>query len=383
MAMLFAFLHVKSRKEMTFLQKMKRIDYIGNAMIMASSVSVLYALTYGGSRYPWGSWRIVVPLVLGLVGMALFYLFENSRFVIEPVTPPRLFKNRTSATVFVITFLNSVLLYWALFFLPVYFQAVLLSSSSRTGVDLLPVVLVAVPAAVVAVIILTKYGRYRPLHHIGFAFVTIGLGLFTLLDANSSTAEWVIFQMIAGGGSGFVLNTLLPACQAALPESDQAASTATWAFVRSFGSIWGVAIPAAIFNSRFQTLSPRISDPTARATLSAGQAYEHATVGFVKSFQGTLRSEIIGVYSDTLKTVWQVAIAFSGVAFFLVFIEKEIVLRTELETEFGLEKEEEKKKMENQVSSDAEYSSVTGNQGAEKPPVTKEPEKETPPGSVA
>lgn len=37
-------------------------------------------------------------------------------------------------------------------------------------------------------------------------------------------------------------------------EADQAATTAAWSFVRSFGSIWGVAIPAAIFNNRFKVL---------------------------------------------------------------------------------------------------------------------------------
>jgi hypothetical protein len=59
----------------------------------------------------------------------------------------------------------------------------------------------------------------------------------------------VIYQAIAACGSGFVLNTLLPACQ--LEENDQAAATATWALVRSFGSIRGVVIPAAIFNNEF------------------------------------------------------------------------------------------------------------------------------------
>src|SRR5204863_9667180 len=109
-----------------------------------------------------------------------------SKFPVEPVTPPRLFANRTSVIIFAITFLNSVLLYWVMFFLPIYFQAVLGSSPSRSGVQLLPIVLVAIPTAIVAVVLLTKFGKYKPLHLFGFAICTIGLGLFTLLDAKSS-----------------------------------------------------------------------------------------------------------------------------------------------------------------------------------------------------
>ena len=357
LALLIAFLHVNYRKEMTLRQKLKRIDFVGNGIIMASSVSVLMALTYAGTRYPWSSWRILVPLALGLSGFGLFMLWESSPYCIEPVMPPRLFKNRTSAIVYANTFNNSILLYWVIYLLPVYFQAVLGSTPSRSGVQVLPIVIIAVPGAVVSVLVLTKFGRYKQLHFVGFALMAVGLGLFSILDANSPTVEWVLFQVLGGGGSGMILNTLLPAFQAGLAESDQAAATASWAFIRSFGNVWGVAIPAAIFNNRFENLSYRISDPSVRNSLTAGRAYESATSVFVNSFQGALRQEIIGVYSDALKLVWEIAIVFAGIAFFLVFFEKEIKLRTELDTEFGL--------VEKKKDGDAEDGLAEKKKGAE------------------
>ncbi|XWW93412.1 hypothetical protein V2A60_001345 [Cordyceps javanica] len=342
MVLLYLFLRVKTKKDMTFFQKVKRIDYIGNAIIMASSVSVLYALTYGGSRYSWSDARTVVPLVLGLVGMVLFMFVQGSGWIPEPVTPPRLFAHRTTCIVAVNTFMNSALLYWVMFFLPLYFQAVMLSSPARTGVQMLPIVLVAVPGAIVAVIVLSKFGRYKYLHLAGFALVTIGLGLFSLLHATSSAAEWIIFQMFAAAGSGMVLNTLLPAFQAAIPESDQAPATASWAFIRSFGNIWGVAIPAAIFNNRFTDLAYRISDTSVSTELQVGRAYEHATQEFVMSLPQPVQGQVIGVYEDSLKFVWYISIIFSGVAFLLAIIEEDLPLRTELDTEFGMEDKDSK-----------------------------------------
>ncbi|KAI0470523.1 multidrug resistance protein fnx1 [Xylariaceae sp. FL0804] len=335
--LLFLFLRVKSQKSMTFAQKFKRIDFLGNVVLVASTVAVLYALTYAGTVYPWSDARILTSLILGLAGFVIFALYEGSSWVKEPVTPLRLFSHRTGAIVAINTFMNSALIYWSIFFLPVYFQAVLLSGPERSGVQLLPVVLVAVPGAIVAVIVLSKFGKYQALHLAGFLIETVALGLFSLLDKNSSTAEWAIFQILAGLGSGMILNTLLPAFQAGIPEKDQAAATASWAFIRSFGNVWGVAIPAAIFSNRFQAYSYHISDRNVADQLMGAQAYEHSTRSFLVGLPEGVRLETIWVYVQSLKYVWYVSVIFSGFAFLLALFEKEIPLRKELESEYGIE----------------------------------------------
>jgi hypothetical protein len=251
-----------------------------------------------------------------------------------------LFANRTAAVVFINTFLSAILLYWAIFFLSVYFQAVLVSSPTRAGVQMLPVVLVAVPGAAVAVIVLSKFGRYKALHGVGFIIVTLGLGLFSTLDEGSPMSQWVSFQVLNAIGTGMILNTLLPAFQASQPESDQAAATASWAFIRSFGCIWGVTIPAAIFNNRLQASMNRISDLNVRAELAGGQAYGRATRDFISQYQDPTRLQVIQSFADALKYTWWISVAFSGVALLLVLFEKDIPLRTELHTEFGLEEVE-------------------------------------------
>lgn len=137
MLMIFAFLRVQYNKEMTFLQKLRRVDYIGNLLLIGATVSVLYALTYGGSRYAWSAAEIIAPLVIGLLGLGLFMGYEAFSGIKEPVVPPRLFGNRTASAVFAVTFLNSALLYWILFFLPVFFQAVQAGEHTLSTLDLL------------------------------------------------------------------------------------------------------------------------------------------------------------------------------------------------------------------------------------------------------
>jgi MFS family permease len=126
---LFIFLHVNYEDDAPLSQKLKRIDLLGNFVLIASVVSVVFALAYAGSTYSWGSYQILVPLILGLFGVVLFGFTQRGRFAAsEPVIPPRLFHHRTSVIIAVNTFINSGLTYWCLFFLvslEVYFSDVL------------------------------------------------------------------------------------------------------------------------------------------------------------------------------------------------------------------------------------------------------------------
>lgn len=130
---------------------------------------------------------------------------------------------------------------------------------------------------------------------------------------------------------------LLPAVQASLTEADTALATSTWAFIRSFGLIWGATIPAAVFNTQFASLQSTITDPAVVAELSGGQAYERATKAFLNTITSpVVRGQVIKIFSRTLKTIWYVSIAFAALGFVLVNFEKEVPLRKELDTEYGI-----------------------------------------------
>ncbi|KAI0382375.1 MFS general substrate transporter [Hypomontagnella monticulosa] len=342
LCILFAVLRVGYNKEMSLWQKVKRMDLIGNGILVASTVSVLYSLSYAGTRYTWRSWHTLVPLLLGFSGLFIFALFQASGFSAEPLMPPRFFKNRTSTILAINTFLFASLLYWCIFFLPVYFQTVKLYSPTRAGVALLPISLLGIPGSMLGAVALTRWGRYKPIHIVAFGIQTLGLGLLTLQDENTTTAQWAVFQCIVAVGLGMVFSTMLPAFQAFVHERDLAACTAAWYFIRLFGHVWGVAIPAAVFNDRVDTLLAQgaISDPQIASSMAAGGAYQSASAAFVEQFSATLQTEIRAVYRQATQRLFQVAIAFSGVAFLLSLLEREIELRKTLETEFGLEKKE-------------------------------------------
>ncbi|KAK1758833.1 major facilitator superfamily domain-containing protein [Echria macrotheca] len=337
----FLFLRVKSREDGgSFTARMKHVDWIGITILTISTLAIMYAVSYGGSLRSWSDSSVITPLVAGLLCLAIFALCEGSPFVREPVTPYHLFANRTSAAAFAITFLHSIMSLWIMYTLAIYFQAVLAKSQTLSGVYLIPTVIGFPMSAAVGGILMSKIGRYKPIHLAGFSIFTLGAGLCSILDTNSSPAAWVFFQLFMAVGTGVVMPCLLPAVQVELKETDTALSTGTWAFIRSVGIIWGVTIPVAIFNNRFDQLIGQIEDQGARDLLGNGQAYAHATADVINSFSDVTREQVREVYSQSIQRVWQIAVVFGGVSVLLVLLEKEISLRQHLQTDFGIEGEE-------------------------------------------
>ena len=94
----------------------------------------------------------------------------------------------------------------------------------------------------------TSWCRVSP-----FGLYLIGFGLLSTLDQHTSTAIWATFLAILALGSGMLGDTMLPVFQATLvSEKDQAAATAAWSFLKTFGKASGdFLLPA-----RYSTVLP-------------------------------------------------------------------------------------------------------------------------------
>lgn len=334
------FLRLRNDNKTNIATSLARIDWTGNLIFIGACASTLIATTWGGSVYPWSSYHVLVPLIIGPLGLIGFVVFESfPRLAPNPIVPLHLFTNRTSIVVFINTFLQGIVIIAVLYFLPVYFQAVLLSNPERSGVQLLPMALLQIFFAIIGGVSLQKLGKYHALHGISFSGTVLGVGLLSTLGPSSSTALWVVYEIITASFMGLGIPIMLPVAQARLKDSDAATSTALWGFLRTFGMVWGSVIPAAAFNNRFVDLaSTRIEDAGVRATFAVqGQALQHAAAKEIAALAEPSRTQVIGVFSDSLKRAWLVLLAFPALAFLLVFLMEKVELRTELDTAYGVD----------------------------------------------
>jgi MFS family permease len=355
---LFFFLRVNYQRNQTWKERVSRVDYGGNAIFIVAVIAVLLALTWGGTVYSWGTYRIIVALVLGFLGLFIWTAFEwTPKLAPEPSFPRKIVSNRTSTAALVVTFLHSVVTYWTFYFLPIYFQAVKGRSPLLSGVDALPTFAGIIPFAIMGGVLLSKTGRYKPLHFFAFIPMTVAFGLFSTLDKGSSNAAWICYQLLCSVGAGCLAGITLPAVQAPLDESDVATATGLWSFVRGFGAIWGVTIPSTVFNNECAKHASTVSDAALARMLSGGKAYEVATQKFLNSIDNpTLRAEVVHVFTQAMHTVWYVGLAFAGLGLVVTLFEKEVKLREDLKTEFGMEKKGVEKKA--QASADVALPTV-------------------------
>ncbi|KAH4118284.1 hypothetical protein HBH96_228040 [Parastagonospora nodorum] len=322
--------------DVKLLDELKKIDYIGSSILTASVVMLLVALSTGGAPNPWSHPAVVLPLMFGLMGLIAFICWERSPYCKHPIMPPQIFSNRTTNIAFTLTTIHGFVTYGFQFYLPPFFQAVQGSSPTKSGLQVMPTTLVIVVLAAVGGPLLSFWGKYKPMHVTGFALMTLGLGLCATLDSKTPPGAWLSFQLVAAAGFGIVISTMLPAVQVKLPESTTAVSAGSWAFLRGTGSLFGVAVPGAVFNVRFALLLPSISSPTARAKLAHGRAYSRASSKFTEKFGAKAKAEIVEAFTLSLRSVWIVFAVVAGVGFLMTWGEKEYKMRKSLDTVYGL-----------------------------------------------
>lgn len=97
----------------------------GSTILILVVTSTILALSWVGTEPPWSSWRVILPLVLGNFGLLGFVAYQSSPWLKETTMPLKLFANRTSSSIFLLSFVQSMVLFGLCYFFPVYFQAVL------------------------------------------------------------------------------------------------------------------------------------------------------------------------------------------------------------------------------------------------------------------
>jgi EmrB/QacA subfamily drug resistance transporter len=233
--------HVSLRKH--------RIDYAGAAILLAATVPLLLAFSWGGTTYPWGSTTIIGLFAFSVVAWVVFVLFENR--AAEPILSPGLFKNRTFTVSSVSGFIAMAGMFGAIMFLPLFVQGVLGDSATNSGVVLTPLMLGFIASSIIGGQILSRTGRYKWMIIISFVITVFGLYLLSTMGVNTSHGTLVLYMVITGLGMGVSMAAFTIVVQNAFPLSRLGEVTAGMQFFRSIGGTIGLAIFGTVLNNQF------------------------------------------------------------------------------------------------------------------------------------
>jgi len=301
----------------SFVEKLKRIDVVGTITFIASVTGLLIPMTWGGVEYGWSSWHTVVPLVVSVAGLAFFVVWEE-RFASQPLIPFRITKSRTVAATYICTLVHGMVLWCALYYLPLYYEAVKGVTPVMTGVDLFPETFTIAPAAIAVGVIVTLTGSYRWSIWGGYFFVTLGFGLMLLLRVDTSTVSWILINLVPGLGCGMLFPGLAFSVQAATSEKDAAAGVTLFTFSRAFGQAIGVALGGVIFQNH--VLKEIASRPLIAAHAMEWAKDASALVEMIKMMEeGPIKQQLVESYAGALRIVWAACCGFSSIGLIASF----------------------------------------------------------------
>jgi MFS family permease len=329
------FLRLK-RESVPLRDSLAKVDYVGCALFVASLTSFLIPLTWGGIMYDWSSWHTLVPLILGVAGLAGFAIYE-SMVASQPLVPIVIFNNRTVSANYIGCFLHGVIMWSVVYYLPLYYEGALGYSPVIAGVSVFPESLTVAPISVAVGIISAKTGSYRWALWSGWPISALGLGILYLLDAHTSIAKWVFLNLVPGIGLGILYPSVMLAVQAAANTKYLSISVTMTAFFRVLGQAVGVAIGGVVFQNRIKS---EFQDHVELGKTAQDFAQDASSlVQYIKSLPvgSDERRLIEDLYAKALSVVWAVmcGVAVLGLVFSL--LTKAYTLNQTFSSKQGLE----------------------------------------------
>ncbi|KAF2421041.1 MFS multidrug transporter [Tothia fuscella] len=244
-------LNEKEKVEMTFTEKLRHLDPIGTLFFLPSIICLLLALQWGGTHYAWGSWRIVVLLVVFAVLMVGFIVIQVLHKDTTATIPARIITQRSVMFGSIYTFFSGSAFMVSVFYLPLWFQAIKGASAVRSGIMSIPLILSLVVAAMLAGAMVQRFGYYTPFMYAGATIMSIGAGLVTTFKTDTGHQKWIGYQILLGLGIGMGMQQSNLAVQTVLHHRDIPTGSAIMFFWQSLGGTIFVSVGQNLFLDKF------------------------------------------------------------------------------------------------------------------------------------
>jgi hypothetical protein len=217
-----------------------KIDFIGAALIIATVVPLLLALTFGGHEYAWSSPQEIGLFAGSLVGLVAYIVAE--RFASDPILPIDLFKNRVFTTANLAGFLVSMSFMSTVAFLPLFQQLGQGVAATTSGLSTLPLMIGIFSSSIISGRMVSKSGKYKTLMIVGLVVTFAGIWLLSRMTAETSRLDLAWRMLVLGIGLGPGQSLFALAIQNAMPINQLGVVTSSSQFFRQIGSTMGVAI---------------------------------------------------------------------------------------------------------------------------------------------
>jgi EmrB/QacA subfamily drug resistance transporter len=221
-----------------------QLDIMGAALMVGAGVSLMLALAWGGTHYPWRSAIIVVLLA----GSALLWGLFAARLLSarEPFIPLTILRGRVTSTITCAAFFGVGTIIGITIYTPLYCETVLGFSASSSGLALIAFMAGTVVGSLTAARLMVRLVHYMRVPLLALLFALMALGALAADPVNQSVARLVFLLFVLGCGVGpmYPMSTIV--MQNAVKPHQLGTATGTLNFFRTLGGAIIVAVFGAI-----------------------------------------------------------------------------------------------------------------------------------------
>ena len=216
-----------------------RLDIVGALCLITASTSLLLALSWGGVRYSWLSWEIVLLVLFSAAFWTSFFI--RTQMAAEPLIPLTVLYNQVvrtgtlSASLAMGTFIGLSI------FMPIYFEGIVRLSASASGLALIPLMVGTVIGATISGRSMTHITHYKRLPLVALVFSLAATAAMAFGQRHPLPLIEVLLATTSIG-LGTVLPVTTVAIQNAVHLHELGTATASMNFFRQLGGAFIVAI---------------------------------------------------------------------------------------------------------------------------------------------
>lgn len=191
------------------------------------------------------------------------------------------------------------------YYIPIWFQSVKGVAAVESGIRLLPLMLGQVVASIFGGILNQTIGYYTPLGIAGACIMSVGAGLLTTLQVDTSEGKWIGYQLLYGFGMGLCFQTPNLATQTVLPKFDVPMGLALMFFGQLLGAAVFVSVGENVLdNQLLQRLAgiPGFS----KSLITSGGA-----TSLLDAVPTDRRGTVLTAYNEALREVFQIGLILS------------------------------------------------------------------------
>jgi EmrB/QacA subfamily drug resistance transporter len=288
-------------------------DFIGMLLLSPGLAAFLYGVSSIPEAGTMLDAKVLTWMAVGLVLIVAFVPWALRPHNIHPLVDLRLFTNKAMTVAVVAMAMFAIAFFGASLLFPLYFQQVRGESALDAGLLLAPQGLGAMLTMPIAGVLADRMGPGKVVLA-GIVVDTIGMGLFTQLDAGTSYGYIIAALVVMGLGMGATMMPIMSAALATLTDHSIARGSTLMNITQQVAASIGTALFSVLLTNGLN------GSHAVQAAGAIGQAKQQGPGAVAAVLQK------LGIAPDQVPGVMQHALHDMGAAFASVFVVATILI---------------------------------------------------------